>query len=364
MNNFAYIYDKPNGSPKSTLFLSSVKNVLSYDYSSRFAEPGEFILGLPLDKSLLQSISKDKLIEYDGDSLIIEDYSYDVGGGVITVKGTDLKGLTRRRIAVPYYDDSSGTYGYDVVEGTTAQCIQHYVNNNLDTPVDEGRALPIQFNANGVTGISDHYMAKGEYLSEIFAKLSNNAGTGYSMSLKTNGYIDFKLLAGTDKSFAQSSNPRVVFSVMRKSTETEHFEHTSSNLINAVYASGAGIVSLAYPTASAPESFSRRESFIEVNADGASEVPILALEAIKDNVEAHSFTVSPISGGFGVDFFLGDYVSVRDPYLGSIYNGQITGVEKFYNADSKKISLTIGKEKPKFLNRIINNILSGTQQRR
>lgn len=364
MSTFADFYSPPDGNPKSTLFLTSVKKIISYDYNSRFAEPGEFTMVIPLSNELLRLIAKDVIIDYDGDSLIIEDYSYDAGSGILTVKGTDLKGLTRRRVCVPYYDDSSDTYGYDVIEGNTKQCVQHYVSRNLDTPEDTERALPVIFNADSITGINDHYMAKGEYLSETIAKLLNNAGLGYVMNLLPSGYIEFKLLAGVDRSMGQTSIPRVVFCDTWKNTEIEHFEHASSNLINAVYASGAGIVSVVYPTETAPESFSRRETYIEVGADTVSEIPILALEAIKDNIESHSFSVTPISEGYGSLYKMGDYVSVRDPHIGTIYNGQITGITKSYTADGKKLSLTIGKEKPKFLNRIINNVLNGTQQRR
>lgn len=369
MSGFARIYKAPTmANVNNNNLLYSVKTVISYDYTKHFSYPGEFTISFPLTKELLAVCVADNVIMYDGDTLIIEDISYDTADEILTVKGTDGKGLLSRRITAPYDDDWGETYGYDVFEGTTADCIVTLINHNLMLTPDTERSYDLSINRNGVTGITDKYMTKLDYLSDIVRNLCDNAGTGYEIYYDCEGLapswlLEMKLIAGVDRSMQQSAIPRVIFSPGSRNASELSFETCSSNLKNAIYATGAGVTSCVYRDSSVPSGFSRRECAIDVSTDTVADVPILALEAVKDNIKTSSFSVVPISG-YGTEYNIGDFVSVRDPYGNRIYSGQITTVEKSYSGDSKNLSITLGTGKPKFLNKIINNLINKTQQRR
>lgn len=362
MADFAKIYNEPNGNPKKSLFITAVKNVISYDYSCKFWSVGEYTVSFPLSKELVQLIARNQIIEYDGDTLIVDDYSYDDQQNILTVKGTDLKGLLNRRVVVPVFNGD--TYGYDVISGTTADCIYHYIDGQIMTPVDTERVMFLTFDRNSVTGINDSYMAKGDYLSDVIGTLCQNAGIGYNISFSNNGSLKMSLLAGVDRSMRQSSIPRVVFSKGWKNVVSQSIEYTSSNLKNAIYANGAGVTQVVYRDSTVPEGFERHECSIDVNTDTVADIELLAKETVKDNILTQSFKVNPVYSGYGTDYSLGDVVSVRDEFKHIIYSGQVTEVTKNYTSDNKSLAITVGNGKPKFLNRIINNLLNNTQQKR
>ena len=369
MSGFARIYKAPtmeNYNDGNLLY--SVKDVISYDYTKHFSYPGEFTISFPLTKELLAVCVADNVIIYDGDTLIIEDVNYDTAEEILIVKGTDGKGLLSRRITAPYDDDWGETYGYDVFEGSTADCIVAIIDHNLISTPDTERSYDLSISRNGVTGITDKFMTKLDYLSDIVRNLCDNAGTGYEIYYDCEGIspswlLKMKLIAGVDRSMQQSAISRVIFSPGSRNASGLSFENCSSNLKNAIYATGAGVTSCVYRDSSVPSGFSRKECAVDVSTDTVADVPELAIEAVKDNIATSSFNVTPISG-YGTEYFIGDFVSVRDTYGNRFYSGQITTVEKSYSGDSKNLSITLGTGKPKFLNRIINNIINGTQQRR
>lgn len=352
---YARFFNASDGStPLSQLAKLDTNKIKSYSYTAKFAGAGEFTLLLHFIPEFLEMIRLNDIIHYDGDWLIIKNIKYDESAG-ITLSGTDLGGLLAQRLALPEQSKS----------GTTAECIGYFLDQNIIKSVDEVRRMPMSFNANGVVGISDdgYKCLDYENLSDVICTLCDWAGIGFR--IEAGREFIFKLLQGTDRSAGQNENPWVIFSPGWGNVLQQSFEHDISNMYNAVYAvnSDTGVVQVGERDGSR-RGISRQETMVELSAENDTDLVKYALAETEDNVETHIYSVIPVSEGFGRDYSLGDKVSVRDKYTGNMFSAVITEVEKNYSGSEKSIKLTLGKQKPKLLNRIINNMIAGVQKRR
>lgn len=357
MSDFARFYSPPDGSiTLNNRFLYVTKKIHGYEYAKKWSDCGEFRLTLSADKKLLRVISFDTIVFYDNDELLIEDI--DIQDDMLIISGVDLNGILRRRKTA-----FNAAIGYDGTTGTTAQCIEHYINNNFKN-TDDSRKIPITFDANHVVGIADEaYMAKMDDCGDVIKNLCDNAGIGYNIKCSNLGF-KFKLLEGTDRSAGQSVNQRIILSPAWRNVKSMEFSHISSNCYNAIYSEDTNkTIRCHYRDNTTASGLSRRECFVSVDADNENDAKLAALETVKDNIITHSYKVSPAAFDAG-EYSIGDIVSVRDPYTLNIFSGQITEIQKNYSAGQKSIDIIIGTGKQKLFSRIINNLIGGTQRRR
>ena len=357
---FAKIFKPPNLTRTFTDdFLFATDRISSYEYTKRWTKSGNFTLVFPFDKEILNALNLNGIIYIDGDWLFIQNVSYN--GRQITVTGKDCKAFLESRIALP---NNTGYTGYSSVSGTTAQCIEYYLNLNCINPVDESRKLPLIF-AGGTAGLSnDSYMTRFEYISDIITSMCENAGIGFDVrgNIADRGF-KFYLLKGVDRSFNQTENPRVIFSSHWKNVISQSFEHGVDNLLNAVYATDVDEVSqLVATTASG---ISRRECNVNVGISHTDDwFEKYALKEIKDNVATESFDISVPFSNYGTDYELGDIVTVKDDFAGGFYNRAVTEVTKSYSSGQRSISLVLGIPKQKPVQKLVNNLINKTQQRK
>ena len=358
MSEFAKFLTPPDGTLQASERLYFVTNrIKSYEYTSKWSDSGDFRLTMPADKDIIRKIKFDDIILYDGDHLIVNDI--DINDGILTLSGSDLKSILRRRKSAV----SNGNY--DTVEGTSALCILHYLNNNFISPVDTIRQIPMEFVGNSVTGLADEaYMARLEDCGDIIKNLCDNAQIGYTIKGDRQKFR-FELLQGVDRSAGQSDRPRVIFSASRRNVTNEKFSNSSSNYYNAIYAMGNSVITCEYrDTSSIPSGLGRKECVVNIDDSDISAIHLQAIEAVKDNIITHGYDVTPTFDGYGKDYQLGDIVSVKDRYTNNIFSGIISEVQKSYSEQEKSIKISIGQGKKKLFTRIINNMISGVQQRR
>lgn len=360
------------------LHLMDTPKVSELTYTKKWSNIGDFTAVFPYDREILQALKINGFLHCMGEWFWTQSISYD--GTKITVKGTDSKGLLGTRLALWYDDDEqeAGTEGYDVVGGNpprnTAYCIKHYLDNNCIDPSDVSRRLPIVW-VGGANGIgNDHYMAKYQYISEIVNELCDGAEIGYEMTADGGAArkFSFKTLAGVDRSFGQNTNPRVIFSLKHRNLVSQSFEHGVDNLYNVIYATTADnveyIAQRDNPT-NGHRYINRRETHVSVSIN-STDSDIMqykykyAIEQVKDNVETHSYVISPSqTSGFGTEYDLGDTVSIIDDYTGDRYDAKITEYTRSIRQGEDKVTIVLGKQKQKPLEKIVNGFLSGTQRR-
>ena len=340
-------------------FTLATDKIISYEYTKRFSKSGDFSLVMPFKKDFLKALFLNGIIYFDGDWLWIQNISYD--GQQISVTGKDSKAFLETRIVLP---DDTGFEGYSSVEGTTSQCIENYLVKNCISPTDSNRKLPLIFKGGAVGLTNDHYMTRFEYLSDVITNLCDNADIGFDIRgrLASKGF-EFITLGGTDRSFAQSQNPRVILSAKWRNVLSQTFEHGVDNLLNAVYGTDSQNYSRLIPTSA--NGISRRECNISVSVPTTdSWFEKYALNEVKDNFETHSFEISVPFGNYGQDYILGDTVTVKDDFTGDLYNRKITEVTKSYSNGQRSVSLVLGQQKQKPFQKIVNNLINKTQQRK
>lgn len=351
-------------------FLFATDKVVSYEYTKRFTKTGSFSMVLPFHKAWLNRLTVNGTIFYDGDWLWIQGISYD--GKTITLSGTDAKGLLGTRVSLFGFDEAAepGTQGYDVVSGTTKDCIRHYITNNaVIGTCQAGRELPITA-FSGADGLADDsYMARLEYLSDIVTALCENAGIGYDVTGRLSG-AGFRLttIQGTDRSFSQDEVPRVIFSPNRRNVKSMSYEHGVENLYNVVYGVDSNeTVGVTYRDRNSDTQLARRECTTSISEVTVSD-PLFdkyVLHQIKDNTATHSYTIeAAVSSGYGSAYFLGDIVSVQDIYTGNMVSYRITEAAKAYSTGQRTLSLVFGAPKQKPLEKLVNGFISGTLRRR
>lgn len=359
-------------------FLFATQDIHSYDYTKRWAKVGNFTLTLPYDKTYVKKLLMNDFIEYDGDWLFIENISYDNRN--IILSGHDCKQLVYLRISAL----GSFSEQFDGTTGTTAQCIEYFLNKNMISPADSVRKLPIHFESGAVGLADDGYMTKLENVGDIVEKLCNSAGIGYEVKGNlSHDYFTFQLKNTVDKSKNQSERARVIFSAERQNVTSISFEHDETNLYNAITAQGAGTLEVAYrdkdnnplippePSdpnyqdklneyqAKIPQGIARRECALEVNVNSIGKIRKAALLAAEDNIDTHTYNLGTFSGDYGTKFSLGDIVSVKDDATGNYFSDVITEVHFSMNAESQHIEIALGRQKPKLLNKIVKNMLNG-----
>lgn len=351
-----------------------VDELISIDSVRKWCGAGTFSLALPLTEKNLRMMQAGYILAVDGmtvnaDWLVITETSHDTAACKLTVAGKDLNSWLSLRRTVFADAQEEGAQGYDIVSGTTAECVEHYLNNNIISPADSERAMPnFTFLSNSAPGLTnDSYMSRLEDLQVVIEDLCSNAGLGYRIygraGTNQDDYV-FRLLQGTDRSIGQTENPVVMLSGVFRNVVGAVFSHSVNNLYNAAYATGADVTQTVYRDSSIPTGYSRRETAIEVNVSSVGDIRQYALYQLRDNVEVSSVTLDIREGIYGDKFQLGDIISAQDDLSGNMYSGVVTEVHRQLSGTQQKTSITIGQQGQKLLNRIVTGIYNGTLRRR
>lgn len=347
--------------------------VVEYSYVRHWDKVGDFTLKFPMDETILSAVELGGFISVDNaDWLMIEDISYDSSS--ITLKGPDAKGLLNLRVSLYRDPQEPGTQGYDVIAGTTKECVKHFLDANCIDPENTKRALPIVFSTDSATGLTDdHYMARLESLADIVNKLCVDAELGYSMTGRIpdiyGNKFSFRLRKGVDRTINQSTNAYVIFGSDREKVVELTFEHGVSSLLNCVYAEDSNKTVDEVSRYADPATYiDRRECTISVGISTGQETSeyfdSYVLNEIADNIETHSCEVeTAYSDDFGSRYDLGDKVSILDRFTGNVFDMVITSAEKSYSCGQSSLKLTFGRPKDKPLDRIVNSFVSGTARR-
>lgn len=373
IRSFLPFYDVSN-TFQTNLVDVVVDQLIDYNCTKKFCGAGSFSLTLPLTKRNLRAVQDGYIIAVGGisissDWLTVEAVSHDRASGKITVSGKDLNSLLSRRRTLFGDTQVPGAQGYDIISGTTAECIKHYLDNNAISPEDAERAF-INFVFDTVhmpSGLqSDSYMSRLEDLQMVVEDLCSNAGLGYRIYGWTAvDKLAFRLLEGTDRSVGQTAVSPVILSAAHSNIINAGFSHGIGNFYNAFYATGADVTQTVYrDSSSIPTGYSRRETSIDVAVSSVSDIRQYALYQMRENTETRTVSVDVKPDMVGTDFYLGDTVTVQDDVTGTYYSAQVTETSRKISGNSDKVSVTLGQPEPKLLNRLVTGIYNGTIRRR
>ena len=333
---------------------------------------GDFQLVLPFSAHGAEKLVEGNIIMLGADghrSGYIEGVSTgeNDSGVTLTVTGKTLQGLAAQRITLPDNDDHN--YGYDNVPKLTGAVtnpapaaaetiLKAYAERHLTNPSDSKRKIPDLVLADDLQrGRKTVWSSRLERLSDVLQAVCEYCDVGYEIYADLAGKrFVFDIVTGTDRSFSQSANSRVIFSRGFDNILTCTYDNDVSPLRNLGYAGGAGegkdrIILKVTPDTTEPEGWARREVFLDCGAlevietDTAMSLADEGRHKMQDytKTEALTATVADIdSFAYLKNWDLGDKATVVSKAIGVQLDTRITAVTERYESANSGIDVTFG----------------------
>ena len=364
-DNIPWDFDQYNASYQSQK-IGDIANVLSYNYKKHRTQVGTFTMTIKKGTLFADQIEPNTFIYYDGDWLIVNDISLD--DEIYTITGVDGKGLLAQRITLYDVAQDTGIMGYDVVQGSTEMCLNHYIANNIVKPIDTNRKIPaFTLGENKNRGIAnDSYMSRLEPLHELCEKLCKNADIGYDVKVDLlNNKQIFDVIDVTDRSASQRDRNQIIFEKGRNNVLSMEREVGNSNEKNVFYAVKSGgsleadatVIAVTRGEAQAAGIY-RREMQLNVSCDSVADIALYARQQMTPYQKTDSFKISVADvENFDKLFFIGDKVTIRDKTLNVTADVIIEGATKEIENGKKSITLEFGEGKPKIINQLNQKII-------
>ncbi len=160
----------------------------------------------------------------------------------LTVKGTALKGLAKRRVCVPPLDAGARPYqdfGWDRFTGTAEAAYLHYAQNNMIAPEDTARAFPGLVAAeNRDRGAVLPWQARFDKLDAVFQSIGEATELGWTIlpDLTAKQFV-FSAWEGTDRTVG---NALCLIGERNGNVSDANYKKTASGSASTVYVGGAG----------------------------------------------------------------------------------------------------------------------------
>lgn len=357
----------------------------SFIWTDRYNEPGDFEIYMPAAKAPFYAIKEGWFVWIrDSDRLqIIEDISIETDtedGDHLTFNGRTLESLLERRKVYQFTD----------IDTTLQSGLQRLFNENLINPSDPARQIKeFRFIWNDDERISELTMTNsffGESLLDIVQTYCQLYDLGFKVIFNEEaGTFDFSLYYGENRSYDQEKNPWVVFSSEYENLIGSNYFESYKNLLTAAVILSEddddyGQVIVRIDGQPELTGIDRREAYVEatdirwpdidedaIREDGENrgwnderidqEIQ-KAINDAKSDMEAQlrergyqtlaeTYITRSFEGEieaarqyiYGIDFFIGDVVQVRNHY-GMEASSRITEVVRSHDVNGYTLSPT------------------------
>lgn len=303
-------------------------------------------------------IIKHREIELDENGKITEN---------LLIKGLSLKAVVGQRITVP-----PAHTAYDNIAGNAETVMKHYIDANVVNPVDPSRKIEnVIIAPNQDRGASISWQSRFKNLAEEISSISLNTGLGWDVYLDTQlkKWV-FDVVDGKDLTVNQSVNPPVIFSPQFDSLKQLAYTESELNYKNTAYVGGQGegvdrrILELGTDTG-----LQRHEVFIDardVEEKDEDDQPLpeqVIVQTLTDRghqqlnellqeqyLEGQILTKSPFK--YGVDYNLGDVVTVQNKDWNVTMDTRITEIKEIYETIGYRIEAVFGHNRPTLIKKI------------
>ena len=211
--------------------------------------------------------------------------------------------------------------------------LRRLVNENAIAPTDSKRVIPaLTLGEEAGLAASIRKQVTGAYLDECIEEICATYGYGWTVYIKNSSMV-FSVYEGADRSYNQNSKPYVVFSDLFDNLINSEYELNSENYINTalIGGEGEGTARIYTTIGAANEGLDRYEYFTDAKdvsqnkgtEDEITKEEYLELllergaEALANGVITEGFSgevLSDLTFKYGIDFFLGDTVTVINSY--------------------------------------------------
>ncbi len=341
--------------------LAEIDDFESLQFTRRWYRQGEFELHININKNNTEVLQKDNLIMLGADTHKVgiirhREIKLDDQGNAseeLIIKGPSLQGITGRRVTVP-----PAGQGYDRIRANTETVIKHYINTNIINPTDVSRKIPQVIIASDLfRGIEVPWQTRFEQLDTVLQEIAEWCDIGWDIYLDIeNKKWVFDVFEGRDLTTDQEELPPVIFSVEFDNIKEQHFIDSSLNYKNVGYAGGQGEEELRLiQQIGTAEGLARHEIFLDCSDSAdADELTSNGQQKLAEFKRVQSFDVSIIQSSFiyGVDWDLGDIVTVQSKKWGITMNSRITEVKEVYEVSGFSLNATFGNNVPTLVEKL------------
>lgn len=327
--------------------IGQLENQISLIWTRKFYEPGTFELHAPITDENLHLLQKGNIIGKKGSSEagIIEDIEQEESDikNEITIKGRFLSSYMDRRLIKQTVNFSGKVEVAMRQLYSGAIAIPHVVLgdlNNFDPTVS--------------------FQVTMKNLLTYESKLARSGAIGFRFRPDfVDRQIIFETYQGVDRTFAQHTNARVVFSEDYNNLNNAIYRYNDQNLKTYAIVGGQGEGSeRIYYDLGGGTGYDLREVFVDakdINPDGMTteeyKAALLqrAQEALNEDVISETLeceTESAINFTYKQDYDLGDIVTIKKRKWDLYMNQRITEISEVYEYGGMKVVPTFGDPLP------------------
>lgn len=349
-----------------------IDSYISFIWTDRYDEAGDFELILPMDTPALDLIQTDYYLSIDDSEhmMFVEDMRVSTdaeSGKTMKIVGYSLEKILDRRIIwektvfKQTYEDENDTVG---VKPLLQDAILQILQDNIIYPIsidyntDEKSFYAARQISNFTYVKSDdpkilektvEAQYRGESIYEVVSSLCKENNIGFKITLNNDNQFVFQLYKGADRTYEQDANPYVVFSPANDNLFNSSYYRVTSSLKNVVLVLGEQIENddpqteeeekqnddyKAYrsPVIVGMETgITRREIFadasdVEIEEDDDTTLTVAqyrahlrqrGIDTLIENLEYEAFegeVEATQMYKYGEDFFMGDRVQLEDGY--------------------------------------------------
>jgi hypothetical protein len=305
-------------------------------WTDRYSTCGDFELYTPASEEVLSLVKRDYyLLNPESEHvMIVEEIHIDTNdetGNYETASGRSLESILERRII----------WGRKVVSGKPQEVIKSLLIDCIINPADSNRKIsnfvfeestdPV---ITGLSAIEAQYT--GDNLYDVIVAICDDNSIGFKITLNDDKQFVFKLYAGIDRSYNQTTNSYVVFSPSFDNLINANYMETRSALKTVALVAGEGEgADRKYVTVDiwGETGINRRELFVDardLSTDPGEEggktltedeynaqMTQRGKEKLAEHTDVSSFegqAETRIMFKYGEDFFTGDIVQFADGY--------------------------------------------------
>lgn len=324
-----------------------VENQTSLIWTRKYSEPGCFELYAPITEENRKLLKRGNLVFKRGgvEAGIIEDLKLEENStkNEITAKGRFLSAYMERRLIHKTISFS----------GKVEEAMRELLANSEEIPRVELGTLQ-GFDA------TVEFQATYKNLLTYEKKLAKSANLGMRFRPDFNRKrIRFEIYAGVNRTVSQGVNNRVIFSETYNNLNNAIYRENDQTYKNVVYVGGEGEgdarVVVKVGDASGLE---LREMFLDakdIRSDDLTEEEYITLlqqrgrEVLKENEVSQSFecdTGADVNFVYGVNYDLGDIVTVKKKGWEITQDLRITEIQEVYEYGGMKVVPTLGTPLP------------------
>lgn len=323
-----------------------IDDASSVIWTKRYYECGDFEIYIRANAILAEMLREGHFVtRQDDDAIgIIEGVQLTTSvedGDYIIVTGIMMDGITNRRVV----------NAQTVINGTVEAGIRKLITNNCI----DSRPFPNFRLDENTAGITERHRAQytGTNLYEAITEICKAHGVGNRVILGADGAFVYQLYRGIDRSEDQDENPHVTFSGEFDNLASAEYALNMAEYRNFAYVAGEGegrARKIATVSDGAPTGYALREIWVDARDMSSNDGEIeeseymeqLATRGVEKMAEANkdeSFSgeiVNAYTYIYGVDYALGDIVTVKDEY-GHVKNTRIVEVIEAEDATGRTI---------------------------